>query len=127
MIYNCHGSRLAGFSVIMNWNPLIPSLVGGLITGTFAILATWFTYRHNVRLNKKQQQRRINGTLRAIRYEMEIAGMLYMQKGGGAVEKLEAGKPYQSYFSLTEDYFIVYPKNTDIVGQLEDPELCKTI
>jgi len=31
------------------------------------------------------------------------------------------------YFSLTEKYFIVYQQNTEIVGQIDAPELCKAI
>jgi len=45
------------------------------------------------------------------------------------LEKLEEGKPHTVYFSMIETgkYFIVYPHNTEIVGQIDDPELCKAI
>ncbi len=32
-----------------------------------------------------------------------------------------------TYFSLTERYFIVYPNNTELVGQIGDEELSKAI
>jgi hypothetical protein len=109
------------------WNPLVPSIVGGLIAGTSAILATWFTYKHNARLAQKQHQKRINGLLLAIRYEFEVATDLYYRKAGSLLEKLEDGKPYLHYFSLSEKYFIVYPSNTEIIGQIDDKDLCRAI
>jgi hypothetical protein len=101
--------------------------LGGLITGSFAVGATWLTYWHNRRLNQTQQQKRINGLLSAIRNEVEIAGDIYRRKAGNALEMLPDGKPFYSYVSLTESFFIVYPNNTGTVGQIPDRELCKAI
>jgi len=112
---------------VSNWSPLVPSALGGLITGFFAVVATWVTYRNNRKLNQAQHQRKINGLLGAIRNEVEIGYMVYRQKAGEQIEALPEGKPCMKRFELTQEYFIVYPNNTEIVGQTDDPELCKAI
>jgi len=110
-----------------DWHILIPSTVGGLVTGTFAILATWFTYKHTIRLHQRQQQKKLNGLLMAIRYEIDIAIDILQRKAGHLLDKLEEGKPYLNYFSLSGEYFIIYPNNTELIGQIDDRELCKAI
>src|SRR5579859_4511740 len=112
---------------MMNWAPLLPSTVGGLIGGGFAILATFATYWHNSNLLKKQKRSRVNGILRAIKYEFELLGQEFQKKAGDLLDKLEDGKPYNVYFLLTQDYFIIYPRNTEVVGQIDDAQLCKAI
>ena len=124
---NIPATTQAADPALANWSSLIPSIIGGLIAGTFAIVATWFTYRHNLTLNQIQQQRKINGFLMAIRNEVEIAHDIYRRKAGNVIEKVADGKPCLTYFSVTEKYFIVYPNNTEIVGQVNDPDLCKAI
>ena len=109
------------------WWLLVPSTLGGLITGSFAVGATWLTYWHNRRLTRTQQQKRINGLLSAIRNEVEIAHDIYRRKAGNALEALPDGKPFYNYISVTESFFIVYPNNTEMVGQIADRELCKAI
>lgn len=113
------------------WHALISSTIGGLIAGTFAILAqivaTRRTYKHNARLAGIQQQKKINGILQAIRYEFAVASDIYQRKAGNLLDKLEAGKPYHVYFCCEERYFLVYPNNTEIIGQIDDKDLCRTI
>jgi hypothetical protein len=110
-----------------NWNALIPALVGGLIAGTSAILATWFTYGHNTRLHRQQQQRKINGLLLAMKHEIVTVADILQRKTGHLLDQLENGKPYLHYFMLTRDYFLIYPHNTELIGQIDDQDLCKAI
>ena len=111
----------------MDWSSLIAAIIGGLIGGGFAILAGWQTHRNNLKLDEVQKQKKIDGILQAIRYELEILGQVYQEQAGGLLEKHKAGEPFNVHFSLTEKYFIVYPNNTDVVGQIEDTNLVKSI
>jgi hypothetical protein len=58
---------------------------------------------------------------------LEILGQIYGQESGGLLENLKEGQPFDVYFSLKQQYFIVYPNNTDVVGQIEDSDLVKAI
>ena len=109
------------------WDSFSAALIGSIIGGGFVLLGVSREHKNNLKLHEFQRRKRIDGVLRAIRYELEILGQIYQQKAGSLVEKLEDGKPYMVYFSLTEKYFIVYPNNTEIVGQIDDSELCKAI
>jgi len=114
-----------------DWHRFIPAIVGGVIAGGFAItaqiVATTRTYKNNTRLARIQNQKRINAILQAIRYEFEIAYEVFHRKAGQHLEKLADGQPYMSYFSVPEKWLIVYPNHTEIVGQIDDKELCRAI
>src|SRR5437870_1324957 len=93
-----------------DWHTFVPAISGGVIAGGFAItaqiVATTRTYNNNARLARTQNQKRINAILQAIRYEIEIACDIYYRKAGRHLEQLQDGKPYNTYFSLTEKYLI---------------------
>jgi hypothetical protein len=95
------------------------------------ILGAWlgsrFSYRHNLALQENKRQREIDGILAGIVYELEVLGSLYERSSGPVLEEAKGKKYYDKKFLLTKDYFIVYPKNTSIIGQLEDPAVCKAI
>jgi hypothetical protein len=122
----------------INWTPLmplIPSMVGGFIGGLtgggFAVLAQFFAtrwnYKNNARLAQNQSQKRINAILQAIKFEFEIACDIYYRKAGEHLEKLQDGQPYSIYFLVPEKWLIVFPNHTEVVGQIDDKELCKAI
>jgi hypothetical protein len=114
-----------------DWKPLLPSIVGALIgavvTTTVALIVVSRTFKNNLALAARQKESRIQGILRAIRSELEILGKVYGETSGGLVQNLNAGQIYETYFLLTEKYFIVYPSNTEIVGQIEDDSLRRGI
>jgi hypothetical protein len=115
----------------MNWEPIIPSVVGGMLTGTFAITAQFFatrwTYNNNARLGQRQQQKRIRAILQAIKNDFEIAHEIYHRKAGKFLQQLPDGQPYFQFFKEPNSWLIVYPNHTEIVGQLNDQELSKAI
>jgi hypothetical protein len=114
-----------------DWNSLIAAIIGGLIGGGFAIwagiLAGNQTHKNNLKLDEFQKRKKIDGILQAIRYELEILGQIYKQEAGGHLETLKDGQTFDVYFSLKQQYFIVYPNNTDVVGQIEDSDLVKAV
>ena len=114
-----------------DWNSLIAAIIGGLIGGGFAIwagiLAGNQTHKNNLKLDEFQKRKKIDGILQAIRYELEILGQIYKQEAGGHLESIKDGQTFDVYFSLKQQYFIVYPNNTDVVGQIEDSDLVKAV
>ena len=115
----------------LDWNSFIAAIIGGLIGGGFAIwagiLAGNQAHRNNLRLDERQKRKRIDAVLQAIQCELEILGQTYKQNIGGDLEKIKEGQTFDVYFSLKQQYFIVYPNNTDVVGQIEDGDLVKAI
>ena len=111
----------------IDWRPVLPSVIGGLIGGGFAVWGGWRAHKYNLKLNEIQKNKKIGGVLQSIRYELEILGQVYKEQAGGLLEKGGIGEPFNNHFSLTEKYFIVYPNNTDVVGQIDDPNLVKSI
>jgi hypothetical protein len=109
------------------WSSFGSAIIGGLIGGGFAILAGRQAHKNSLKLDQVQGQKKIDGILQAIRCELVILGEVYQQQAGGMLEKLKEGEPFDVNFSLTEKYFIVYPNNTDVVGQIEDTDLVKAI
>jgi hypothetical protein len=112
----------------------MPALLGlfGIIVGALAtvlggLIATHWAHKRNVDLHRLQQQSKIDGLLRAIRCELEILAELYQKTGGGSLGALKPGEPFLSTMTISERYFMVYPTNTDIVGQIDDWELVKQI
>ena len=107
--------------------PLVAAFVGAIIGGLFALGAVILTHRHNLKLDEIQKQKSINGVLRAIFYELDTLGKFYSQQAGALIEKLKQDEHFNRYFLLREKYFIVYPQNTDIVGQIRDKDLVSAI
>lgn len=83
--------------------------------------------RQELEMMRNEATERINGILRAIRYELETVSLFYMETSGRLLGKVKDGEPYMTYFLLNQDYFIVYPNNTDVVGRITDKDLCKAI
>ena len=106
---------------------LLGILIGALATVLGGLIATHWAHKRNVDLHRIQQQSKINGLLRAIRCELEILAELYLKTGGGSLGALKPGEPFLSNMTISERYFMVYPNNTDIVGQIDDSDLVKQI
>lgn len=110
----------------VDWNSLAAGVIGAIVGGGFAIAAAWQSHRHNVSLERLQSEQTIDGILHAIRIEWSVMLNEYVWLG----DKLDAvkdGDGFTHFFKITRDYFIVYPNNTSIVGQIGDPELCLRI
>jgi hypothetical protein len=103
------------------------AIIGGLIGGVSALFAVRQAHKNSLKLDQVQRQQKIDGILQSIRCELVILGEVYRQQAGGILEELKEGEPFNVNFSLTEKYFIVYPNNTDVVGQIDDPGLVKAI
>jgi hypothetical protein len=120
--------------VMNHWNffkdviiPLIAAFVGAIIGGLFALKAGRKAHENNLEHAKIQKRIRIDGILIAIACELTTLGEKYLEEAGGVLARIPDGQPCDILFCLRQEYFIVYPRNTDIVGQIEDNELVKSI
>lgn len=107
--------------------PLGAAFFGAIIGGVFALIAGVQAHRNNLKFDRIQKQQHINGVLLAISNELNILGEFYSTQSGASLDSLKEGENYTTYFSLRQQYFIVYPNNTDVVGQIQDPSLVKAI
>ncbi len=105
---------------------VVGAVVGGLFGGGFSVLATWQAHKHNLALERIQMQAMIDGILQAIRIEWDVMLKEYNWLGERLGE-VQNGKAFTYFFKITRDYFIVYPNNTAIVGQINNSELCRQI
>jgi hypothetical protein len=111
----------------MNWDTMLSALIGGAIAAVVAFLANRQAHKYQRELSRLDQQQKIDGILVAIRFELEILLNEYKLGVESRLEKLNDGQPFATYFKTSREYFIVYPKNTSIVGQIENSDLCKAI
>jgi len=111
--------------------PVCAAFVGAIAGGVFVLIGGWLAGRqshsNNLEHARIQKNHHINGVLLAIHSELVVLKKYYMANSGAMLEALKEGENYNTYFSLNQKYFIVYPNNTDIVGQIEDEGLVKSI
>jgi hypothetical protein len=109
-------------------NELLIGFGGAVVGGLSAIAAAYQSHRHNLALESVQNEKRIDGILEAIRCELIVIQDFYDADIGQDLKNVKDGESYDGHFSMmTEKYFIVYPNNTEIVGQIGDPVLVKSI
>src|ERR1051326_1106838 len=107
----------------MHWQTFISTLLGGLITYS-AILLTNALDLHK---RKRTHEKLIHALLQGLRDE--IAGLLEMAETSPVrpIEAVPPGKPYEGLFTASQDYFIVYHANAELVMQIADPDLRRSI
>ena len=103
---------------------LLTSIIGGLIGGSFAILAVIVAFFGQYKLNEWRQRETIQGVLQAIYTELnenyQQLNSPFMEK---AWEKFENNpeKIFTTVFPVTPDYLIIYRSNATLIGQIEKP------
>lgn len=105
---------------------IIGGIVGSLVGGGFSVLAAWQAHKHNLSLEQKQAHETIDGILHAIRIEWSVM-LKEFDWLGERLNEVKDGQGFTYFFKITKNYFIVYPNNTSIVGQIADSELCRQI
>jgi hypothetical protein len=107
-------------------NDLLIGFGGAVVGGLFAVGAAYQSHRYNLTLERQRTQETIDGILQAIRIEWQVMLKEYEWLGERLAE-VKQGETFTYFFKITRDYFIVYPNNTSIVGQINDAELCRQI
>ena len=107
----------------MNWQTLMSTLVGALLTFS-AIL---FTQALEIRKQRRAHAKSIRALLQGL--HDEIAGLLELARTGAArpIEAITEGKPYEGLFTASQDYFTVYHANAALVMQIDDACLRRNI
>jgi len=107
----------------MNWQTLMSTLVGALLTFS-AIL---FTQALEIRKQRRAHAKSIRALLQGL--HDETAGLLELARTGAArpIEAITEGKPYEGLFTASQDYFTVYHANAGLVMQIDDACLRRNI
>ena len=107
----------------MNWQTLVSTLMGALLTFS-AIL---FTQALENRKQRRAHAKSIHALLQAL--HDEIAGLLELARTGATrpIEEITDGKPYEGLFTASQDYFTVYHANAEMVMQIDDACLRRKI
>jgi hypothetical protein len=112
------------FNVLKDF--LVP-LLAAIIGGGLALLGARLSDKQNQKRDKISRQEKINGVLLAVKFELEILEEIYMRNIGSDVEGIAVKGVLDRPLSLKNKYFIVYPENTHIVGQIMNQELVKSV
>jgi len=107
----------------MNWQTLMSTLIGALLTFS-AIL---FTQALEIRKQRRAHTKSIRALLQGL--HDEIAGLLELARTGAArpIGAITEGKPYEGLFTASQDYFTVYHANAGLVMQIDDACLRRNI
>ena len=103
------------------------AVVGGLITGTFAIMATTRSYEHQKEHTEENEEKLIKGLLQAIHDEIETIYERYQETMGAKLESLKESEALTFYYPLVSDFFTVYNGNSFLIGRIPDNDLRKQI
>lgn len=109
------------------WAAIIGAIVGGIITGVFALMAARQSHKNAVGLQQKKEQEAIEGLLQAVHDEVETIWDRYQEGMGVHLETLPEGQPLLFYYPVVQDYFTVYNSNAFLIGKVADHDLRKEI
>ena len=106
----------------MNWNTLASTLLGALITYSAILL----TQGLELWKRKRAHESLIHALLLALQEEVE--SLLEMARiNAPTIEDIPDGKPYERLFTADQDYFTVYHANAELVMQIKEAELRRSI
>lgn len=103
------------------------AVVGGLITGFFAIKATTKSFQHQRVHAEENEEKLIKGLLQSIHDEIETIYERYQDTMGARLESLLEGDALVFYYPLVSDFFAVYNGNSFLIGRIPDNDLRKQI
>jgi hypothetical protein len=105
----------------------LAALFGGFVAGVFVLLGVRSEHKNNLKLSSLDRQSKISAVLRAIRCELDVLRQIYDSNVGGLLANVPENEHFNIRIQSSDNYFVVYQSNTDIVGQIEDDEICKGI
>jgi len=127
-------------ALMPNWDflswmwPLFSSLFSGVVG---AVIGGWMTSRSAIRAQKQAaedqrqrdeeaERRAINGTLRAIKTELETFQNALVKETDEKLKKWEKQTPLDLP-SITQNYFIVFDASASALGRIENDDLRERI
>ncbi|MGD0399973.1 MAG: hypothetical protein ABSC04_13760 [Syntrophobacteraceae bacterium] len=103
------------------------ALIGGLTTGTFALISTQKAHRNQLKQVAQNEEKIIKALLQALHDELETVFDRYQEAIGSMLESLKDGEPLLMYYPLVSDFFTVYNGNSFLIGRISDNDLRKQI
>jgi hypothetical protein len=103
------------------------AVLGGLITGFFALRSTDKAHKHQQELSDENEEKTIQGLLQAIHDEIETVWDRYQDTMGARIDVLKEGEALAFYYPLVSDFFTVYNGNSFLIGRIPDNDLRKQI
>ena len=103
------------------------AIIGGLITGYFALRTTKKAHNNQMELVIQNETKLIQGLLQAIHDEIETVFERYQESMGARLESLKDGEALLFYYPLVSDFFTVYNGNSFLLGRIPDNDLRKQI
>ncbi|HEI8290721.1 TPA: hypothetical protein SLE00_000306 [Citrobacter koseri] len=91
---------------------LISGLFGALIGGLFTLWGTLIDGRRQERASDNEAKEKKKSVLIGIKAEVETILELYKARICDSLERYEGGKPFDSIFPLTQNYFSFYESNS---------------
>ena len=103
------------------------AIIGGLITGYFAIKSTQNSFDHQMKQSDASEENLIKGVLQAIHDEIETVNDQYQDTMGARLDSLPDGEALAFYYPLVSDFFAVYNGNCFLIGRIPNNDLRKQI
>lgn len=101
--------------------------IGAIIGGICTLIGTLMINNHAKKEGKRTEEESIKAFLQAIEAELTTLWDLYFQGAGTFIESTEEGKPFLYYYIVEQDYFIIYNKNSNFLGKIQDELLRRQI
>jgi hypothetical protein len=111
----------------IDWETIVPAIVGGLIAGACTITAIIVQHRNDMEREILHDAILIEGFVQAALAEIATLWESYQGLAGKRLELLERGKPFLYIYPMTGDYFSVYTANAFFIGRIKDERLRKAI
>ena len=107
----------------MNWHTFASTLLGALFTFSGIL----FTHALDFKRRKRAHKKLVHALMQGL--QDEIAGLLEFAKTSSVhqIEAVADGKPYEGLFTASQDYFTVYHANAELVMQIDDAPLRRSI
>ncbi len=106
---------------------LVSAIIGGLIAGGFALLATHISYKNQIKQAQENDEKLIKSLLQSIHDEIETIYEIYQDSIGEKIDSLNEGEALNVYYPIESDYFTVYRSNCFLIGRITDNDLRKQI
>lgn len=88
----------------------LAALLGGIVTGGFALLAVQWSHKNDLKKQSKIEEDTLQGFYQAILTEIETLWQRYQETAGYMVDSLKSGEPFLAYYPVTKEYFVIYKR-----------------
>jgi len=106
---------------------VVGALVGGGLAGAFTLCGVRYAHKKDLEKQDQAKEDTLKGFYQATHAEVETLWSAYQKGVGAQLEELDDDKPLLVYFPVTQDYFTIYKANSNLIGQIPNADLRKSI